>query len=127
LKEDFIVYCTTEGVTHGEITFRYRIGATSTDPYYAVADFGQAVLEDGDVNIVLPVGLNIGSETGGKISALAGLDRKKPLGTVADAGSNNSGNRYIGYLTDDALTLKFYNDYIETDGAKGILAGTSAP
>jgi hypothetical protein len=119
LRDDFIAYCDSEGITHGDITFRYKSGPVSTDPYYEVAAFGQVVLDEGDVNIVLPVGANIG--TAGGIEILAGADRKKVLASVGDAGSS-SGNRQIGYLTDDELTGTFYNVYIELDRAKTILA-----
>jgi hypothetical protein len=119
LKADFTAYCASEGIAHGEITFRYKLGTISADPYYAVADFGQAVLDDGDVNIVLPVGSNIG--TTGLLTALAGTEQKKILASVGDA-DTSSANRYIGYLTDDALTSTFYTDYIELQRAKDILA-----
>ncbi|MDR3123832.1 MAG: hypothetical protein LBU16_08665 [Treponema sp.] len=119
LKDDFIAYCATEGIAHGDIAFRYKAGSTAEDAYYEVAAFGQAVLAESGANIVFPVGANIGT-TGG-VTALAGADRKKALASVADAGSS-SANRQIGYLTDDALTGKFYNDYIELERAKTILA-----
>jgi hypothetical protein len=117
LKEDFLAYCGSEGIAHGNITFRYKSGA-SGESFYEVAAFGQAVLDEGDVNIVLPVGTNIG--TTGKLTLLAGGDRKKLLEAVGDAGSV-SATRYIGYLTDDELTGKFYN-YVDMDRAKAILA-----
>ena len=119
LKADFISYCDSGAIAHGEITFRYKSGATSDDSYYAVADFGQAVLDDGDVNIVLPVGSNIGT-TGG-LTLLAGSDQKKLLASVGDADTSGT-NRYIGCLTDDELTRTFYDDYIELERAKDILA-----
>jgi hypothetical protein len=119
LRDDFIAYCDSEGIAHGDITFQYKAGATSADAFYDVAVFGAEVLAESDVNIVLPVGANIG--TAGGVTALAGTDRKKGLTTVGDAGSS-SGNRQIGYLTDDELTGTFYNVYIELDRAKAILA-----
>jgi hypothetical protein len=69
---------------------------------------------------VLPVGSNIG--TNGGVTQLAGSERKKTLVLVGDAGGSNTTNRYIGYLTDDDLTVKFYEVYIELDRAKDILA-----
>jgi hypothetical protein len=119
LRDDFIAYCDSEGLAHGDITFRYKAGATSADAFYEVAAFGAEVLAESDVNIVLPVGSNIGT-TGG-VTLLGGNERKKLLASVGDAGSNSK-TRYIGYLTDDELTVKFYTDYIEQDRAKAIIA-----
>jgi hypothetical protein len=124
---DFKAYCATNSIAYDKVAYRYYADAS----YHAAAAFGAEVLADGDVDIVLPVGSNIGEIDGGNIGALADAvtpPRKKGLSTVADAGGS-SGNRYIGRIEDQKLAAIFYDTYIELDRAKNILntAGASQP
>jgi hypothetical protein len=127
LIDDVKAYCGTNSISYDQITYRYY----TDDAYHAVAKFGAKILEDGDVDIVLPVGANIGESGGGNIGALADTvapPRKKSLSIVADAGAD-SGSRYIGRITDNRLAAIFYEEFIELDRAKNILgtAGASQP
>ncbi|MDR1278293.1 MAG: hypothetical protein LBK02_06050 [Treponema sp.] len=121
---DFKTYCTTNSINYDKITYRYYADAV----YHTVANFGAKILKDGDVDIVLPAGANIGESGGGNIGILADAvapPRKKSLSTVADAG-DGSGSRYIGRITDNELAAIFYDDFIELDRAKNILSTAGA-
>jgi hypothetical protein len=125
LTYDFKAYCAENSINYDNITYQYYTDAA----YHGVANFGAKILEDGNVDIVLPVGANIGESGGGNIGALADAvapPQKKRLLSVTDAGVD-SGSRYIGRLTDNGLATIFYDEFIELDRAKNILntAGAS--
>jgi hypothetical protein len=127
LTHDFKAYCAANSINYSKIVYRYYTDAV----YHAVANFGAKIMEDGDVDIVLPAGANIGEIDGGNIGTLADTvtpERKKNLSTVADAG-DAGGSRYIGRITDNGLAAIFYDTYIELSRAKNILntAGASQP
>jgi hypothetical protein len=124
LTYDFKAYCGTNSINYNKITYRYYADAV----YHGVANFGAKIMEDGDVDVVLPVGANIGESDGGNIGVLADTaepPRKKSLSTVADAGDGNGG-RYIGRITDNGLAAIFYDEFIELDRAKNILSTSGA-
>ena len=124
LTQDFKTYCAANSINYDRIVYRYYPDTV----YHAVADFGAKILGEGDVDIVLPAGANIGESSGGNIGALADAvmpERKKNLSTVADAGDSD-GSRYIGRITDNELGAIFYDTYIELSRAKNILSTSGA-
>ena len=110
LIADFKNYCTENTVEYKEIVATYYEGATTSAPYYYIANFTSKVYQDGDPDIVLPCADNFNANQ----ATLAAID----LLPVEVYGQTD---RRVAALNDDELTKVFF-EYIRTDSAKTILA-----
>ena len=89
----------------------YYPGATKdVDPYFNIAPFSLKVEEDGNVDIVLPVGSNW--STGGQSNV--------PVILMEAIEVYGQSGRSVATANEDALTLTFI-DFIKTDAAVAIL------
>ncbi len=75
--------------------------AEKSDPYYAVADFGKAVMEAGDFDIIIGAGANI--NTTGGVTSLQKEKNDANNATLADVA-----DRYSVLMTDGKYSMEFY-------------------
>ena len=87
----------------------YYVGATSSDTYYKIAPFSEKVKEDGNVDVVLPVGSNW--STGQSNVPVISMEEIEVFGQTG---------RSVATANEDALTLTFVT-FLKTDAAKAIL------
>ncbi len=88
-----------------EIIWVNFASAEKADPYYAVADFGKAIMEAGDFDIIIGAGSNINT-TGGVTSlqkAKNDADNAELIAIYEDFAS-----RYTVLMTDGKYSMEFY-------------------
>lgn len=110
LVEDFKLYCAQEGITYKEIVATYYDGATTSQPYYYIANFTAKVYADGNPDIVLPCADNFNANQ----ATIAAVDMV-PVDVYGQT------DRRVAAINDDALTLAFM-DYVQTASAAEIMA-----
>lgn len=110
LINDFVLYLDKNNIDYDAINKKYYVGATTTDPYYYIANFSSKIVADGGANIILPCADNFNANQSN--IAVTKLQEINVYGQT---------NRRVGIVEEYALTSAFL-DYVKTESGINILA-----
>ena len=114
LVDGFKQYCQSQGIEYEEISYIYYTGKAQSDPYYFIANFTAKVVQDGNVDIVLPCADNIKTNPDSQIINMV-------VGDLVAIDVYGQTNRRVAKLNNDQLTQAFMQ-YVQTTEAQSILA-----
>lgn len=112
LFDGFKQYCSANGLDASKIHYTYYTGATTSDPYYYIANFTGAVVANGGADIVFPCATNLTTQDGTQITQAEIAELHITL--------NGKTDRCVAKLTDTELANAFFN-YCLSDEGKAIL------
>ncbi|MCH5179800.1 MAG: hypothetical protein J1F32_01120, partial [Erysipelotrichales bacterium] len=118
LFDGFKKYGTANGLDIANIHYTYYVGATSSDPYFYIANFTSAVVAKGGADIVFPCATNLTTQDGTQITQATIEELNITL--------NGKSDRCVARLTDTELSNAFFN-YCLSNEAKAILDPTYHP
>lgn len=113
LFDAFKQYCASNGLDATKIHYTYYTGATTTDPYYYIANFTGAVVANGGADIVFPCATNLTTQSGTQITKAEIAELHITL--------NGKTDRCVAKLTDTELANAFFNFCLSDEG-KAVIA-----
>lgn len=111
--EGFKTYCQKKGLDASKAHYTYYTGASNSDPYYYIAAFTAATVENGGADIIFPCATNLTTQNGTNIHEA----EIKPIGVTI----NGRDDRCVAKLTDNEYSNAFY-EFCTSDEAKAIFA-----
>ena len=119
LYDAFIEDCDAKSINHDKFHYTYYQGATTSDPYYYIANFS-GLAKQNMSDIIFPCANNLNTQDGS-----AYLNEEITI-TALNITLNGSTNRCVAKINDEDNTNLFYN-FVLTDEGKTILDPTYVP
>lgn len=113
LYNGFLADAQGKGIDVSKAHYTYYMGATTSDPYYYIANFTGKTVADGGADVIFPCATNLTTQSGTAITKA----EITPLGITL----NGKTDRCVANLTETELATAFCN-YCLSDAGKEILS-----